>query len=336
MRAAPILRQHEHGLGLVELMIAMLLGVLLCSVLVTVLMHGRQAYKAELELGRMRENALFASKLLRRELSMAGYFGSGLARQLPAPGVVGRDCRATPWVLDVGLPVTMVDQVASTVVTVDGVSLNCLGSVDAVNGLKPDSDILVIKRADVEPVLKNGRLAAGSSGVKDSQWYVRVARGENQWLYLDNGETPPSADLIPGSGVDLYSYRSSLFYIRSYSRTPGDDIPTLCQEKLRGNAMSTDCLVEGVESLQLEWGVDRNGDGFADSYLARPSAVELASAVSARFFLLMRSVETMGSRIPVQHYTLGGRLISTRDDGYFRNVVSATVVLYRPLLAPAA
>ncbi|MBS0193215.1 MAG: PilW family protein [Proteobacteria bacterium] len=76
------LRTGQAGLGLVELMIAMLLGILVAGSAVAIFSTNRQAYAATESLGRIQENARVAYELMGRDIRMA--FGTPCAaRNLP-------------------------------------------------------------------------------------------------------------------------------------------------------------------------------------------------------------------------------------------------------------
>ncbi|MEQ8517277.1 MAG: PilW family protein, partial [Chromatocurvus sp.] len=111
------------------------------------------------------------------------------------------------------------------------------------------------------------------------------------------------------------------------SQDPGDDIPVLCDERL-GSSMRSVCLVEGVERLQVEFGIDSDGDGIADSLIRAPTPSQLAAAVSAHVHLLVRSLRELQRRPQVESLRLGVTAVDLPPDRYLRRVFSATVPLH--------
>src|ERR1700692_4572507 len=66
--------RHQLGMTLIELMVAMTLGMLVLSV-VTVIYSGTSGNRATLERGgRLAENAAYAVEVLSDEIRMAGFF----------------------------------------------------------------------------------------------------------------------------------------------------------------------------------------------------------------------------------------------------------------------
>jgi hypothetical protein len=134
----------------------------------------------------------------------------------------------------------------------------------------------------------------------------------------------------PGDAENSSEYwemYSKVFYIRPYS-VAGDDIPTLCMKSLVGSRMEGRCLVEGVENMQIVFGVDTDTipDRIPNQYVPAPAA--LNAVVSARVTLLMRSIGELatGAGVRKRSYQLGttANIIET-NDAYLRRVFSTTV-----------
>lgn len=72
-----LLRRPQHGFSLIELMVAMALGMVLTLAIGQVFMSSRYTNTSTDESARMQENARFALQLIERELRMAGYLKNG-------------------------------------------------------------------------------------------------------------------------------------------------------------------------------------------------------------------------------------------------------------------
>lgn len=319
-------RTRACGFSLVELMIALTLGLLLLSGIVLVYLESRRQSVLDAEVARLQQAGRFALSLLQHELLMAGFYArlpdlSLAPRSAAAPG-----CGAMAgWALQPRPAIDLIDQVASGQrLSTYGHDLSCLPSGSG--AIVAASDVLVIKRTAAEPTLLDGELQASVSGAEDSQWYFRVAQqaGSAGWHYVPGGGGFPSPDQSPGSGIDYWEVYAAIFFVRPWSQA-GDGVPTLCVERLSANSMGpVECLVEGVEDLQLSFGLDIDGDGIADRFSDRPSADELTRASVARVALLLRSLDPVPG--------LRGGDDSERDggldsDGYLRRWFSASVNL---------
>lgn len=75
MRRAPVFQRTSAGLSLVELMIAMVIGLVLLLGLMQVFAASRTASRLSEGLARVQENGRFAMDFLQRDLRMAGHFG---------------------------------------------------------------------------------------------------------------------------------------------------------------------------------------------------------------------------------------------------------------------
>ena len=129
--------------------------------------------------------------------------------------------------------------------------------------------------------------------------------------------------------VSLWEAVAKIFYIRNYS-DPGnrnDGVPALCMEELVKETMQTRCMVEGVENLQLEVGVDTDGNRVANLYLSPGQVTAPEDAVSARVHLLVRSVDPVFGLRDAKTYRLGQQQVSMPGDRYLRRVFSTTVQL---------
>lgn len=151
---------------------------------------------------------------------------------------------------------------------------------------------------------------------------------------LIRGAEFDNADTIAGSGVDAWEYQPQLIYVRSYAESPGDGVPALCIKRLTTEAAgllldSTECLVEGIENLQVEFGLDQSEppDYSADYFKADPTPDELALAVNARIYILARSLDEVPGYTNDKSYQLGSTTIAAANDGYYRKLMQTTVML---------
>jgi type IV pilus assembly protein PilW len=207
-------------------------------------------------------------------------------------------------------------------VTLHQVELRCLDH----SAIAPDSDLIAIKRTAAEASLLRGVPASTLTSSTVESWYLRLLYGiAPQWEKLR------PLDLRDASyGLPSLSYWEAIirvFFIRTYSTQSGDNIPGLCMEALAGDEMTARCLVEGVENLQVEFGIDTDDDGTPNQYIAAPTEEEMGNAVTARVYLLLRSIGTLPGYQDHKTYHLGQKVLPAEHDGYLRRVVSSTVVL---------
>ena len=316
----------ERGLSLVELMISMLLGLFLSAGIVSAYLESKRNYFYEEQLARIQENGRYATRILTRELAMAGFFGGVLAMDAVIPGTVGTDCSNTDWALDGLNPVELINNFSgqSVPVSLNFTPFTCLDG----GAIQPFTDVLAIKRTMAEASLHRGVPAAGLTHSTGEIWYLRLVDGSDpHWEKLrpvdlfDPEKSDPS--------LTYWEVSTKIFFIRKYSDSggAGDGIPTLCMEILAGNSMTSRCLVEGVENMQLEFGIDTDADGVANRYKVAPTGAEMKHAVTAKIHLLLRSINAVTGHRDERTYALGQTILTAKRDAYLRRVFSTTVRL---------
>lgn len=319
------------GLTLIELLISILLGAVLSLAVSGIYLESIRNFMIDNEMARLQENGRFALNLLHRELLQAGFFAGVRVLESPSPARVSSDCVGSgDWALDTKTPLDFINNaneaLSAPFITTAGVVLECLSS----KGLVKGADVLVVKRTAGGYALKNG-VYPDDTRAKKGRWYLRIDNrsGTQRWVSQQSAGFS-AADVGGNSGVDYWAYFARIFYIRKYSYSPSDGIPTLCVEALSGGGslgtMRTQCAIEGVEDMQIEFGVDTNSDNSPDVFTDSPLESELASLVVARTYLLMRSVAQVPGVTRERTYELGGRQLIRRDR-YLRRIVSSTVRL---------
>lgn len=318
-------RCRAGGFTLVELLVSLVLGLMLSAGIVNIYLQNKQNYMQDEELARMQENARYAIGLLKRELTMGGFVAGIGDYSGITPESVATDCvSAGQWALNVqGDIFELINNYnGGAFTTRNGTSWNCLDAAE----IQPLTDIVSVKRTADRRTLANGSFTGNLSAADQAQWYLRAFDNNATltWTYVDAGGSI-AADVSAGNGVDYWEYYSQIFYLRNFSRTAGDGIPTLCIERLIASAMTTDCLVEGIEDMQIEVGVDTNHDSVPDFFDPEPTAAEIREAVVVRVYLLVRSVEDIANYTNTKTYTLGNKVIAAQNDGFMRRVFSTTI-----------
>lgn len=78
MRCLPLVpKNRQHGLSIVELMVAMTIALVLLTGILQIFISSRATYAAQESLSRVQESARFAMEFMKRDLRMAGNSGCG-------------------------------------------------------------------------------------------------------------------------------------------------------------------------------------------------------------------------------------------------------------------
>jgi type IV pilus assembly protein PilW len=322
-----------HGLSLVELLVAMLLGVILSGGMVITYLGAKQNSFYEVQMARIQENGRYAMRLLSRELVMAGFFAGVPTLEGISPADLGADCSDQYWVLDGTHPLELVNDYPGQSIPVSTrlTPFTCMDGEDISSG----TDLLAVKRTAGEASLRRGVSAERLTTSTVQSWYLSLASGEPQaW------EKIAPIDFFDSAYADqsgsYWEAITRIFFIRRYSdsQDQGDEIPTLCMETLAGDVMTSRCLVEGVEDMQFEFGIDTDADGVPNQYTSAPSAEEMQHAVGAKIYLLLRSISKISGVRDGKTYTLGQKVLTARHDAYLRRVFSSTVLLRNQIKPP--
>lgn len=304
---------------MVELMVALAIGSFLMVGAVQVYNQSRQAFIINESIARVQETAQFAMDTVEADLRMASNWGMhsrGDAVEgrsivgdpnplgLPTPGGCGAD-----WALDLARPIEGENNNAI---------LACLPG-----GLQANSDVVTTRRATVAP-----------TPVVGNTLQVQTTRIQGQ--LFANGAVPPGFD--PAESETHTLLVNTYFVAADSNLIPGT--PTLRRlslvNGLLGPAVVDQEVAPGVENMQLQFGVDIDEDNTIDRYVnpgdpildpADPAWIAEASVITARIWLIVRSVTP---EIGIQdnvNYQPGDVNLGTYNDQFRRMMVSKTILL---------
>lgn len=306
------IRRAARGLSLVELMISITIGMLIVASLALLFSNSSLSRGEAERTGQRIDNGRYALELLAQDLQNAGYFAEFDPRQLSLPTDKPDPCLtgSADLVAALRLHVQGYDDVATSV-------LSCISDV------KAGTDIVVVRRANgcVNGAVGCTAIASGDFAFQASSCSStsELAHGSAlSYFALSNDlsaliKTKKDCTTV----ADIRRYLIRIYYIASNDK-PGDGIPTLKRAEFTGGAWSVVSLVQGIENMQIEHGLDSNTDGSADVYtpspdaylscsnLTNPSCVQQwAAVVTAKITLLSRNLEPSSGHSDAKIYTLG-------------------------------
>jgi len=308
----------QLGFTVIELMIALALSMILSVAIVTVFTNNSYSFKQDENLSRMQDDARHALREIAFDIRMAGHYADlHIPASVAADGAltIGTDCGpsgATNWMyraVEAGTGNTMsiiaIDNATNSAVTT---AHSCFQSGEILDG----TDVVVVKRvAGAETAAP----AAGSVYLKTN--------GVVGYLY--NGPAPAAEPFAITAPSADWAYRPSIYYVRQFANTPGDNIPTLCRKSLRGGSMTTECLATGIENLQIEYGIDTSSDGHPNAYMTNPTLAQMQNVVAARIFILARTTEIDTRYQNDKTYSISNAPDLVPGDAFHRRVFSTSV-----------
>jgi len=301
-----------QGSTLVEMLITVALALFFTLLLVSSWLVNYQAFKQTSQLSELQQSAQFVLGFFQQELGNQNFWAGADPALLKRPAgiLVQGDCRSA---LDSGsFPAAAIDFVPLLSGTV-GSSL----TPDCIASVHKGSDFLQVKRLAGNPLL-----AAQAQGNR-----VYLQQRGRQYRFVQQATTAHNTHYWP--------YLHQLFYVAM--QTQGQQqVPVLMRKRLvRQNSgqltMDTDSVLDGVEMLHFEAGVDSNFDGQVD-YLRDVNQIPAdvwqqrsGQVLQLRYFVLVRSVMPDKNYTNVQQYALGKRLFRAPGDPYRRLLVSSAV-----------
>ena len=122
-------------------------------------------------------------------------------------------------------------------------------------------------------------------------------------------------------------------YFVSTDDKVGDQIPTLKRIEIDPNTQKfvVTPLVEGIEYMQLDYGLDTNGDGIVDSYTSDPaSPAAWSNVVAVQMHLLARNIESTKGYTDSKTYDLGLAGSVSPINSYKRHAYTQYIRLVNP------
>lgn len=329
-------QRYQRGSTLVEWMVSITIGLILLAGLTTLIAQ-QSSTQAELEKSsRQIENGRYAMQLLNDDIQMAGYYGefSNVAG-LTVPAALPDPC---PVPLNVPIAVGVLD--AAMIFPVQGyeapTTTDLPACIDAANHVD-GTDILVVRRTDTATltIASAASAAAGQvylqSGLVPSGLVFEKKMGTGgttsgfTLLTQAKPATPaasgiPATSAVPAAPAPLRKFLVHIYFVSpcsvmadgercKTSDDGGKPIPTLKRVELSASGtMSTTPLVEGIENMQIDYGIDSIGnDGSPDGQLlATPATVaDWSNVVALRVHLLTRNNEASAGYVDPKTYAMG-------------------------------
>ena len=322
-------RQIQRGFSLIELMVSITIGLLILSALATLFVNQSKARSELDKANRMIDNARYALEILSDNLKLAGFYGSLNPNSIAAPGTLPDPCSTAMADIAAALPLHIQGYNAANPTVAAASPPTCLPAT-----LKTGSDILVIRRVDTSAPIAQ---AAAVNGTPYLQ--ARVCQYDTATHIVNNtpaGFTLRQKNCTATSTTpyaDLRRMMVQIYYIDS-SNQAGDGIPTLKRVELNDTgAMTTVPLVEGIEFMQIDYGLDADSDGSADSYIAAPTLANWPNIMSVKLNLVARNIDSTADYIDTKTYSLGslaGTYTPAAGDHFKRHAYTQVVRLSNP------
>lgn len=279
--------KHYQGFSLIELMIAMSLSLLLMLGVYKVFDVQQHGFEIIAALNEREDNAQLAMNILSDSIRMADHWGGVGAQQVKlfngslsaAPGA----CDSS-WVFNIADGIYGIEG-KSLAQQLNGLPPKCLKNKDYIK----NSDLLAIRFADSHDYFRESDI---DNKRYQKHFFIRSQSGKSGILFQGK-QLALAIQALPDLGFHYNMlFHSSLYFLRPCPKNSSACIggsSVLTRLILKGDRYIQEALVEGLEQMQFEYGVDDNQDNLVDRYLVASQVADWQKVLSVRIYLMVRS-----------------------------------------------
>jgi len=306
-------KAQQSGISLIEIMIASLIGIFLLGGVMQIFAASKQSSRMQDSLSRLQENGRLALALLTEDIRTTGYLG----------------CRSGATINNtLNSPTGFLYNFAQAIAGAQATSATVWNPVLDSSITQPlgGSDVITIRRAEIQNFTVTAQASPSSALTLDASATTANLQAAG---FLDSGTSAnkcavaivsdcasadvfqvtaiTSADLAHaagsgcGSGVAPGNASNALSktYVGAsvamintvsyYIRIGASGQPSLYRRRTNDTAVQE--LIEGVEQMQIVYGVDTDANGAPNTYLTADNVTNMAQVVSVRISLLLATVD---------------------------------------------
>jgi len=296
-----------QGWTLVELLVAMTLSLLVIAGVGQIYLSAKRSYDIQTNLAQIQDVGRYVTDVLTQDIHMAGYWD----------------------LMDINDPATVINKIApdschpgnttwgrmadhgifgldNTDPAVSIPAYDCISSWER-------GDALIVRYADPVDIPATGPFTA-------TRLYIQTLPVQGIFSF---GNPGPS----PGTVFSNHAVVAHAYYVANPIATTCGNIPVFAREALDSNGTPVkESLVNGVEQMQFQYGVDTDGDTNVNQYLDAADVADWNQVRTVRYWILVRANCQEAGYTDNTTYQLGN-VSYTPGDHYRRALYSSTVAL---------
>lgn len=326
----------QNGFTLVELMVALVLGLILTGGVINIYISTKQTYRVQDNQSRLQENGRFALQYLTKDLRMAGYMGCNnlstltpniIANAAPPPApifgagtvVQGYDSGAWPATILFAKPGNLIPNTSVIVVSYaspTGVYIDQqlpLPSATIHVGTNPygwtADTVLFITDCQAADIFRANSVSASGGG--SGGFNINHSTASNTTNQLSKAY---------GTDAEVMAFNSYMYYLGSMAGGTNTACPcALFRQKYTSAAAEQ--LIDNVQDMQIKYGVVTNMAPYTVKYVpacptnapaCASTAADWSAVVSARISLLVTTPDDNLVDKP-QSYKFNGATATATD-----------------------
>lgn len=336
------------GLSLIELMIATVLGLILTLGVVQVYIGSSQTHRLTDAIAHAQENLRFVTTIIERDVRGAG--GLACLQSAEDVDVKMNGIRPVPigsgllgWefaVTGIGDEHTPESELGTGSTGWGEGSGDGVFPADLAGSVVAGSDVLIVNALRSIPVTVSGSAAGNinlnaASGIPQGRIVLAVddncsggemfRKGNNETatsVSMDGASNTPSTFALNyGADARIAVHDTFAYYVGI--GTSGE--PSLMRQRLDVGPEAAEELVEGVETMQVLYGIATGVQKRADTYVTAANVTDWSEVMSVRMSFLVRSPEDANSENQVRRFNMLGTELVTENDRRARLVSTITV-----------
>lgn len=336
-------RQRIHGFSVVELMVAVGVSVLLLAGVISIFASSRNSYETTDRTSRIQESGRLALDIIARHIRSSGFVGC--ARQPTYVSTSLNDSTALQWNFlegpvrgfefdspgtwlptrdsSIPLPLDETDILVLRVPAREAIPLPLLADMAG------PSDVLTV--ANVTTGVQLNDVAIAFSCEAQSVFQVTNFAGGTITHAAASGSNPGN-DAGSGGGSLNYTYRRDVTHVLPvetvvYYVAPSSNSATTPSLWRKVALNPPEELVEGIERMEVKYGVDTTGDVIVDEYRDANLVTDWTRVISVSVALLVRSLEEYGADPDLRTYRVLDASVVAPNDRRLREVFTATATI---------
>lgn len=316
-----------HGFTIVELMVAMSIGLILFAGVMSVFIGMRTTTAETSTFGELQENGRFAISVLTDDLLNQDLWGDyvgtfGTSNLSVVPAAPGNDC------IGDGVNNATFPQAAGNFRTLWGQTLAAgdldpLGCFTSSAGTQTriGSDVLQLKRVIGDPI-GPAPLTPASPG----NFYL-TTNATTGGIVAFGGAAPVI------NNARTWQYQHHVYYVRD-EIVGNNVVPVLMQGRLANFNMNFNPIIDGIEVIRFMYGIGSEATGVVDRFV---SATTMNNALwdnaagtrilAVKVYVLARSIQPDNDYENTNTYQLGNLALQVNDN-FRRMLFTSTVTLY--------
>lgn len=324
-------KAYQTGFSLIEIMIALLIGAFLLGGVLQIFMGSKQTYKMQENLSRLQENGRLAMDFLANDIRMVGYQGCPSLRRV-TPNVIAGIPILTENTFVFGAENIAANWNANACIADSGAD-KCIATTDAISLIYSEScgANLTTTMADVNADI---RIPSTNSCSNSANKALVVSNCIASDIFRSTNDASTSIEhsalnTIYGRDAELFIFRAYSYFIReSTSGSPVRSLWRLDNTKEKSSSNPVE-LIEGIDNMQIVYGVDTNEDSTANYYVPANNVTTASwlNVVSVRISLLATTLDNNLTTQPLPYVFNGITTTPPITDHKIRRVFTTTIAL---------